>query len=128
MNVVVLKGNLSKEVELKVLPTDTVMLKNTIAVKRDTKDINTGEYPTDFINIVVFGYAAEFLAKRANKGDQVCIRGSINVNKYRDKDGKNQYNTNVVVQAAELCYSQASTSNPQKRGTSVQADDEDMPF
>lgn len=53
MNKVLLSGNLCKDVELKATQSGKMVLKNTIAVRRNFKNENE-EYDSDFINIVLF--------------------------------------------------------------------------
>ena len=101
MNIVILTGRLVKDVELstsekKEGKNEVKYVKNTLAVKRDYKNAN-GEYDSDFINFVVYGPSAEFLAKHATKGTFVELNGSLQISEYLDKDENKKYNYQVIV-------------------------------
>lgn len=86
MNTICLVGRLTKDPELN-FPGDTAIAKFSLAVGRPFKDKRTGEYPTDYFNIVAFGKTAENAANNYAKGRQVEVVGRIENNKY-EKDGQ----------------------------------------
>jgi len=88
-------GNLTKEVELKIAG-ETSISETSIAVSRDYKNKQTGEYDTDFFRIKAFGKTAEFMANYLGKGRQVFVEGSIRNANY-EKDGKTVFNNEYVV-------------------------------
>ncbi|MBE7054413.1 MAG: single-stranded DNA-binding protein [Ruminococcaceae bacterium] len=89
MNKVILIGRTTKDIELK--GDETKVANFTLAVIR-----NVNKEVTDFIPCVAFNHKAEILEKYVKKGNKVAIQGNIQISKY-EKDGKTEYNTQVVV-------------------------------
>ena len=100
MNIVIVTGNLTKDLNTKKSANGNTIANGTIAVNRNFKN-SKGEYETDFINFSCFGATAEFLAKFTRKGDRVELVGSWNTRKYTDKD-------NVEHKVDEIAVSQAN--------------------
>ena len=100
MNIVIVTGNLTKDLNTKKSANGNTIANGTIAVNRNFKN-SEGKYDTDFINFSCFGATAEFLAKFTRKGDRVELVGSWNTRKYTDKD-------NVEHKVDEIAVSQAN--------------------
>ena len=101
MNKVILKGRLTKDVELKYTQTNnTAVTVFTIAVNRKTKQENQPN--ADFINIVAYGKTAEFISQYFKKGQEILIVGRIQTRNYDDKDGKKVYVTEVITEEVEF--------------------------
>lgn len=100
MNRVTLSGRLTKDIEVRYTRNNTAIVSNSIAVKRNYKNIK-GEYDTDFINIEVWGTRAEYLSKYAVKGSKVLMEGEIRTDSY-EKDGKKISTFSIVVTDIEL--------------------------
>lgn len=130
MNNVILTGNLVKECELKYTSgKGTAVLKNTLAVRRDKDN-------TDFINIVVWGKAAETVCQYCSKGSKIGVEGSIRTGSYDNKEGKKVYTTEVHSMRIELLGQKADNqadnnkSNKQENDFDLEngVDDQDLPF
>ncbi|HEK4590193.1 TPA: single-stranded DNA-binding protein [Clostridioides difficile] len=94
MNNSILIGRLTKDPELKYIPSSgTAVSTFTIAVDRDyiKKD---GNKETDFIPVEVMGKLAEVCANNLCKGRLVAVEGSIRVNSY-EKEGEKRTYTKV---------------------------------
>ena len=104
MNKVIVTGNLVKDVELITTESGKSLVKNSIAVRRNYKNAS-GEYESDFINIIAFGKTADFMANYFQKGSKVGIDGKIQTGSYTDKDGNKKYTTDVVVENIEFMES-----------------------
>ena len=102
MNNVTLIGNLGKDNELKFGQSGNAVLNQSLAVKRSFKDKQTGEYATDWINLVLFGKTAENFANFTKKGSKVGIEGRIQTGSYDNKQGTKVYTTDVIVNSFHL--------------------------
>ena len=126
MNNVVLKGRLTKDVDLRYTqgsePKAYCMF--SVAVNR----IKEGE--CDFINCKAWGKTAEFLGKYFKKGQEVVLQGRIEVST-QNTDGVNKTFTNVVAERVEFCGNkadnQAASSDAGATTTNFDEDD-DLPF
>ena len=96
MNNVVLIGRLTKDPEMRVLPTTgTQVATFTIAVNRDYKE-KDGSTKADFINIEVMGKPAEFCANYLRKGRLVACNGQLRIDNYQGQDGSWKSYTKVT--------------------------------
>lgn len=95
MNIIAVTGNSTKNIEIKKAGS-TSIASGTIAVRRDFKNQQTGEYETDFINFTAFGKTGEIMEQYIKKGDKFGINGRLQIRKY-EQNGENKYFTEVVV-------------------------------
>ena len=96
LNRVIVAGNLTRDPELKVTPSNRKFTSMAIAINEFWKDKNgKTTKKTSFINIIAWGGLAENCAKYLKKGRAVMIEGRIETDKYEDRQGKTQYITRV---------------------------------
>lgn len=110
MNKVILKGRLTSDVELRQTASGVSVARATLAVNRNFKDKESGEYQTDFISLQAWRNNAEFLAKYTCKGQEILVEGSLQTGKYQDKNHSDvtHYTTDVIVDRIEFCGSKNS--------------------
>lgn len=104
MNKVFIKGNLVKDVDLRITPSETAVARFVVATKRNVKN-KDGNYDSDFISCVAFENNAEFISKYFSKGSPILLEGNIRTGSY-DRDGEKVYTTDVVVERAEFVQKQ----------------------
>ncbi len=99
LNKVFLYGNLTRDPELKALPSGSQVANFGIATNRTYKDKNGAKQEaTEFHNIVAFGRTAEVIAQYMKKGRPIFVEGRIQTRSWDDKEsGKKNYRTEVVV-------------------------------
>lgn len=124
MNNVVLVGRITKDPELKYLPSGKANIKFTLAVDRAfSKD-----KATDFINCVAWDKTAEIIATYAPKGKQIAVSGRIQTGKYENQDGRTIYTTDVIVNEMQLLGSAEQKPNTEAYSDLTPVDDGDIPF
>lgn len=96
MNKVVLLGRLTAKPELRYTPSNMGYTRFSVAVNRRVSR-QDGTRETDFINCVAWGKTAETIARYFDKGNQICIDGSIRTGSYTAQDGTKRYTTDVNV-------------------------------
>ena len=107
MNNVALTGRLTRDPELRYIPTGTAVTKFTLAVDKNLsrekkEELESKGQPTaDFINIVVWGKQAENVANFTSKGKLIAVQGRIQSGSY-EKDGQRVYTTDVVANNVEF--------------------------
>lgn len=94
-NKAILIGRLTSEPELKTTQSGTYVCSITLAVDRRFKD-QSGERKADFINIVAWRQAAEFVSRYFGKGDPLGVEGSIQTRQYEDRQGNKRTAVEVV--------------------------------
>jgi len=95
MNIAVLIGNLTRDIETRYTQTGKAVANFTIAVNRPFKNAQ-GEYDADFIPVVVWDRLAENCANFLKKGSRVGVSGRIQVRTYDDKQGIKRYVTEII--------------------------------
>lgn len=103
MNLVVLKGNLVRDVERRALETGSTVVRFTVAVKRRRKG-KDGEYGTSFVNCVAFGTTAELISKYFVKGSPIIVTdGEWVSGSYEKQDGTKVYTNECYVNSFDFC-------------------------
>lgn len=115
MNIVILKGRLTRNPEIKTTTNDIKVCAFSIAVNRRFSK----EYETDFINCTAWRQTAEFIHKYFKKGQEICVNGSLQIRKREDKDGNTRYATDVVVENAEFCGSKKENQTNAIEGDNI---------
>jgi len=91
-----MQGRLTKDVELKYTQNKKAVARFNIAVKRNKEE-------TDFISCIAWDKTAEFISKYFKKGSLILVTGRIQTGHYTDKDSKEVYTTDVIVEEVEFC-------------------------
>src|SRR3990167_2679902 len=90
-------GNLTRDPEVKSLPSGIQVGTFSVATNRVWKDKNGAKQEnTDFHNVVVFGRQAEIVGQYLKKGSSVLVEGRIQTRSWDDKDGAKKYRTEIV--------------------------------
>src|SRR5919199_1727329 len=97
LNKVILIGRLATDPELKYTPSGVAVTSFRIAVDRPwSRNNETGEKETDFIDIVAWRQAAEFAANYLNKGRLVAVDGRLQIRNWVAQDGTKRRSAEVV--------------------------------
>jgi single-strand DNA-binding protein len=97
LNKALIIGNLTRDPELKALPSGIQVASISVATNRVWKDQNgSKQESTDYHNVVVFGRQAETAAQYLKKGSSVLVEGRMQTRSWDGQDGKKQYRTEVV--------------------------------
>lgn len=96
-------GNLTRDPELKTLPSGTPVATFGIATNRTWKN-QSGEKQeeTQFHNIVAFGRQAEIAGQYLKKGSMTMIEGRIQTRNWEAQDGTKRYRTEIVTERLQL--------------------------
>lgn len=102
INKVMIYGNLTRDPEMRSLPSGMQVTNFSVATNRvyNDRDGNKQEQ-TDFHNIVVFGKQAETVAQYLKKGSSAYIEGRLQTRSW-DKDGQKQYRTEVIADRVQF--------------------------
>ncbi len=101
INKVILVGNLGKDPEVRAMQSGSEICNLTIATSESWKDKQTGERKekTEWHRVVIFNENLVRVAKEyLRKGSKVYIEGALQTRKWTNKEGQDQYSTEVVLQ------------------------------
>jgi len=103
INKALVYGNLTRDPELKSLPSGIKVATFSLATNRVWKDKNgVRQDSTDFHNIVVFGRQAETTSQYLKKGSSVYIEGRMQTRSWDAQDGQKKYRTEVVADTVQF--------------------------
>ena len=111
LNKIILMGRLTHDPELRRTQNGTAVTGFSLAVERDFKD-EDGKRATDFIDIVAWRAAAEFVAKYFTKGRMAVVEGRLQIHDWKDKDGNNRHSAEVVADNIYFGDSRKDTAAP----------------
>lgn len=96
LNKAMIYGNLTRDPEMKSLPSGIQVVSFSIATNRVYNDRDgKKQEQVDYHNIVFFGKQAETVAKYLKKGSGVYVEGRLQTRSW-DKDGVKQYRTEII--------------------------------
>lgn len=97
LNKVFLIGNLTRDPELRYIPSGSAVVTFTVAVNRVYKT-QTGEKKeqTSFIRVVVWGRRAEVCGEYLSKGSPVFVEGRLQSRDWETQDGQKRNTVEVI--------------------------------
>ncbi|MCX6756017.1 MAG: single-stranded DNA-binding protein [Candidatus Nomurabacteria bacterium] len=124
-------GNLTRDPEIKALPSGIKVCSFSVATNRVWKDANGAKQEAaDYHNIVVFGRQAETVAQYMKKGSQVMIEGRMQTRSWDDAGtGTKKYRTEIIADRVQFGSSgspASGTPRPSTSGASAPKDDSSM--
>ena len=113
LNKAIIIGNLTRDPELKALPSGVKVCTLGMATNRVWRDkAGAKQEDTQFHNIVVFGNQAENVAQYLRKGNSALVEGRIQTRSWDDKDGRKQYRTEIVADRVQFGPKAGTTGAP----------------
>jgi single-strand DNA-binding protein len=127
INKVMLFGNLTRDPELRALPSGMNVASFSIATNRVFKDRDgKKQEQTDFHNVVVFGRQADTVSQYLKKGSSAYVEGRMQTRSWDGKDGEKKYRTEVVAERVQFGPRSSGTSGGRSAGGQG-GDDQPMP-
>jgi single-strand DNA-binding protein len=123
-NRIVLIGRLTKDPELSYAQTGTAVCKCTIVMDREFSKNNEA----DFIPLVAFAKTAETMKNFLHKGSLILVEGSLNIDKYDDRDGNKKTFTKVIVNRFNFMEKKNASSGSDVDGHSEKKTEETVFF
>ena len=98
VNKVILIGRLGKDPETRYMTSGEAVTNCTLATSENWKD-KSGEKQekTEWHNLVFYRRLAEIAGEYLKKGSQIFVEGKLQTRKWQDKEGKDRYTTEIVV-------------------------------
>jgi len=104
LNKAILIGNLTRDPELRSLPSGVKVCSFSLATNRVWKDKNgSRQEAADYHNVVVFGRQAETVAQYMKKGSSILVEGRMQTRSWEDKtSGEKKYRTEVIADRTQF--------------------------
>ena len=104
INKVILIGNLGRDPEVRYTPSGAAVCNVTVATSRNWKDKNSGDKveETEWHRVVFYDRLAEIAGEYLKKGRSVYVEGRLKTRKWQDKEGKDNYTTEVIADNMQM--------------------------
>jgi single-strand DNA-binding protein len=97
LNKAIIIGNLTRDPEIKALPSGIKVTSFSVATNRVWKDKNgVRQENVDYHNVVVFGRQAEICGQYLKKGASVLVEGRMQTRSWDDASGAKKYRTEII--------------------------------
>jgi single-strand DNA-binding protein len=126
INKAIVVGNLTRDPELKSLPSGSKVCSFSVATNRTWKDQNgQKQEAVDYHNIACFGKQAEVVAQWMKKGSQIYVEGRMTTRSWDDKDtGKKMYRTEIIAENVQFGSKGSGGSGTSNSDTKTQTKEE----
>ena len=102
LNKAIIYGNLTRDPELRSLPSGVQVASFGVATNRVWKNKEGAKQEsTEFHNIVVFGRQAETAAQYLKKGSSVLVEGRLQTRSW-DSEGQKKYRTEIIADRVQF--------------------------
>ncbi len=136
VNKVILLGNVGGDPDVHDIATGGIVVTINIATSIGWKDKITGENKeaTEWHRVVFYKKLAEIVAEHITKGSQVYVEGSLKTRKYKDKNGIERYNTEIVANEMQMlgtrpsAQKQPNTTSRSAYESNAEQFEENIPF
>jgi len=116
-------GNITKDPELKSLPSGIQVCGFSVATNRVWKDKDGKKNEdVDYHNIVVFGRQAETVAQYMRKGSSIFVEGRLQTRSWDKADGSKAYRTEIVAERTQFGPRKQGSDTPPETQESAQND------
>jgi len=104
VNKVILVGNLGRDPEVRYSSEGSAICNISIATTSNWKDKSSGERreETEWHRIVMYNRLAEIAGEYLRKGRPVYIEGRLRTRKWQNKEGQDQYTTEVIADQMQM--------------------------
>ncbi len=114
-NRVVLLGNLTRDPELRYLPSGMAVVDAGLAVN-DRRKAPDGQWvdETTFVDVTFFGRTAEVVGEYLTKGSQVLIEGRLKLDTWETSDGQKRSKLKVIAERMQMLGPPSGKAAPGK--------------
>lgn len=116
INMVVLRGRLTHEPELRSTPNGLAVIHFQIACDR-TYQKDSQNRQADFIDCVAWRQTAEFISRYFHKGSMIAVEGTIQTSNYTNKDGNKRKQIEVLANNVSFCDGKSENGTQGTQGT-----------
>ena len=105
-------GNLGRDPEIRYMPSGDAMANFSIACTDTFKGKDgSRQERTEWVRIVMSGKQAEIAGEYLKKGSPVYIEGRLQTRKWQNKEGQDQYTTEIVADRMQMLGGRSGGGN-----------------
>jgi len=102
INKVIIIGRLTKDPEVRVLPSGTKAVDISIAYNRSYKVNNDWKEEAHFFDVKAYGALADRLSTQISKGYMVLVEGRLAQDRWTSSEGKSLSRVNIVADSVKV--------------------------
>ena len=108
LNKTIVIGRVTRDLELRYTPSNQAVTSFSVAVNRNYKDSQTGEWKeqVSFVPVVSWGKQAEIAAERLKKGSAVYVEGRLQSRSWESKQGEKRSTIEVIADRLQFLTKQ----------------------
>ena len=124
LNKVILIGNLTRDPELKYLPSGTAVCDMGLAINEKYKNSEGDlQEKTVFVDVVAWKNQAETCSSYLTKGSLVMIEGGLQLDQWKTKEGENRSKLKVCAQRVQFMDTKKDADKPTDHQQPAEAGD-----
>jgi single-strand DNA-binding protein len=135
-NRVILVGNLTKDLELRHIPSGTAVTDMTIAVNDRIKKNDQWVDDVNYFDVTLWGRTAEIATLYLSKGSSVLIEGRLKQEKWEQEDGQKRSKVKVIGERMQMLGGKSANAQHQAEAAEQQTvsamqsapPDDEVPF
>ena len=118
LNKVMIIGNLGRDPEVRYTPNGNAVCNVSVATTRQWKNKDSGERQeeTEWHRVVFYDRLAEIAGEYLKKGRSVYVEGRLKTRKWQDKEGKDQYTTEIIATEMQMLGGREGMGGGEERG------------
>ena len=126
INTAAISGNLTRDPELKTIPSGTSVCELGVAVNKSKKTDDGYVDETSYFDVTVWGNFGELVARKFTKGDFVNIQGELQQQRWENTEGEKRSKVILIARQVDgpAMYRKADGSAP----APAQTQTDDIPF
>ena len=118
LNKVQIIGNLGRDPEVRYTPNGNAVCNVSVATTRQWKNKDSGDRQeeTEWHRVVFYDRLAEIAGEYLKKGRSVYVEGRLKTRKWQDKEGKDQYTTEIIATEMQMLGGREGMGGGEERG------------
>lgn len=111
-NKIIMVGNLTRDIELRYIPSGTAVANTAIATNRKYKT-KSGEKAEEvcFVDITIFGRTAEIANQYLKRGSKILIEGRLKFDQWSNQNGEKRSKHSIQVETMQMLDSRGDNNN-----------------
>ena len=118
VNKVIIVGNCGQDPETRFMPSGGAVTNLSVATSESWKDKTSGQPQerTEWHRVVFFNRLAEIAGEYVKKGSKLYVEVSLRTRKWQNKEGQDQYTTEIVASEMQMLDSRGGQDGSQGGG------------
>jgi single-strand DNA-binding protein len=121
INRVVILGNLTRDPELRTLPSGTTVCRMRVACNTRRRNAETGEWDDkpNFFDVSVFGPSADACGSFLEKGRPVAVDGRLEWHEWETTDGQRRQAVEIIADSVQFLSTRVPVEDPELEAVAV---------